>query len=48
MLAESRERNLRDIDGLVEAERALNAGLRAENEALRAAGVMPWWRRLLG
>ena len=47
-LAESRERNLRDLDGLVEAERAISAGLRAEVEALRAAGAMPWWRRLLG
>jgi hypothetical protein len=48
MLAESRERNLRDIDGMVEAERAINVGLRAEVEALRGVVALPWWRRLLG
>ena len=42
MLAESRESNLRDIDGLVEAKRAINTGPRAELEALRSAVALPW------
>jgi hypothetical protein len=42
------EARARDLAAALDAERATVAGLRAELDALRGAGRLPWWRRLLG
>lgn len=43
-LLEAGQRDLRDA---LERERARADGLEAEIQAIRAAGSLPWWRRLL-